>query len=119
MLTTGDIGQLGNVDSGRIFLGVGLLAMAMLALTIVQIWLLVTRGQTIGKWILGIRIVRQTDGGKADFGHVWALRSLLPGFIGFLPYLGMIFTLADVFFIFRADRRCLHDLMADTKVVKV
>jgi hypothetical protein len=35
-----------------------------------------------------------------------------------VPILGAIFWITDSLFIFRADRRCLHDLMAGTKVVR-
>jgi uncharacterized RDD family membrane protein YckC len=36
-----------------------------------------------------------------------------------IPIFGLFFVLADTLMIFRADRRCLHDLMAGTRVVKV
>jgi uncharacterized RDD family membrane protein YckC len=36
-----------------------------------------------------------------------------------VPLLGLIVAPVDVLFIFRNDHRCLHDLIADTKVVKI
>jgi hypothetical protein len=34
-----------------------------------------------------------------------------------MPYVGPFFGLANILFILRADRRCIHDHFADTKVV--
>eukprot|EP01031_Cornospumella_fuschlensis_P001780 gene1780-biopygen1501 len=81
--------------------------------------MLVTRGQTLGKRIMDVRIVRFEDESNPGFVHVFLLRALVPGLIGALPWVGWIFTLTDVCFIFRDDRRCLHDLIAGTKVIKV
>jgi uncharacterized RDD family membrane protein YckC len=36
----------------------------------------------------------------------------------FTAVLGFVFLLVDFCFIFREDGRCLHDLMAGTKVVR-
>jgi len=44
---------------------------------------------------------------------------LVPGILGAVPMIGNVFTIVNYCFIFRADRRCLHDLIAGTKVVKV
>ncbi len=55
------------------------------------------------------------DGG---FSHAWVLRSLVPGLIAAIPRLGALFVLADVLSIFGEERRCLHDYIAGTKVVK-
>jgi uncharacterized RDD family membrane protein YckC len=41
--------------------------------------------------------------------------SLLSG----IPYAGGLITLVDLLLIFGKERRCLHDLMADTIVVDV
>jgi uncharacterized RDD family membrane protein YckC len=46
------------------------------------------------------------------------LRSLLPIFVLFLPHVGPFLLIADVLLIFRSDRRCLHDFIADTRVVR-
>ena len=102
----------------QLLLGFGLLALAGVGLAIVQIWMLIKRGQTLGKRMLDIRIVRFSDEGNPGFVSAVLLRAVVPGLIGALPYLGMVFTLVDICFIFRADRRCLHDHIAGTKVVK-
>ena len=35
-----------------------------------------------------------------------------------VPWLGRYLRLLDVLFIFRDDKRCVHDIIADTKVVE-
>jgi uncharacterized RDD family membrane protein YckC len=116
----GEAASLEDIDVGRAVTGFTVLALGLLALAIVQIWLISTRGQSIGKIVFGVRIVRHEDGTLPGFVHGWLLRNLVPGIIGMVPFgLGMIFSLVDVCFIFRADRRCIHDLIAGTRVVKV
>jgi uncharacterized RDD family membrane protein YckC len=107
-----------EISVPQLLLGFGLLALACVGLAIVQIWMLIKRGQTLGKRMLDIRIVRFSDEGNPGFVSAVLLRAVVPGLIGALPYLGMVFTLVDICFIFRADRRCLHDHIAGTKVVK-
>ncbi len=101
--------------------GAGILTIgfAALLLGVVQIWMLVTRGQTLGKRIMDVRIVRLDDESNPGFVHVFLLRAVLIGLLGAIPMIGWIITLADILSIFRADRRCLHDLIAGTKVIKV
>lgn len=111
--------DLSAIDAGQMLLGFALLGSATFALAIVQIVMISTRGQTIGKRIVGIRIVRCSTGALPGFVHGWLLRSCLIGIIGLVPVAGSIFSLVDICFIFGANRRCIHDLMADTKVVKV
>jgi uncharacterized RDD family membrane protein YckC len=88
------------------------------ALSIVQIVLLSMWGQTVGKKLCGVRIVRFADGGQAGFVRAWLLRSLVVSIIAQIPYVGALFAIADICFIFRADRRCLHDHIAGTVVVR-
>ena len=40
------------------------------------------------------------------------------GIIGAIPLLGSIYSLADILAIFSQSRQCLHDKLADTKVVQ-
>lgn len=84
---------------------------------LVQGYLLVTRGQTIGKLALGLRIVRP-DGSAASLGRLLGLRYGVASVINIVPALGQIYGLLDCLFIFHSSRRCLHDRIADTIVVK-
>lgn len=81
-------------------------------------WLLVRRGQTIGKAVLGIRIVRD-DGGRAGPGRLLGIRYGVGYALMIIPIIGQVYAFIDVLFIFGRKRRCLHDLIADTIVVRV
>ena len=96
---------------------VGLICLGVLIVLGIQIWQLTTRGQTVGKRLLGIRIVKYTDDSAPGFVGAFIMRALIPGFIGAIPWVGGLFSLVDICFIFRDDRRCIHDLIAGTKVV--
>ena len=111
--------DLSNMNAGRLLIGFSLIGLASLTLLGVQIYLISTRGQSLAKCLLGLRIVRTADGSNPGFIHGWLLRAFVPGLIGLLPMVGNIFTIVNYCFIFREDRRCLHDLIADTRVVKV
>jgi uncharacterized RDD family membrane protein YckC len=106
-------------DLARMGMGFVVLMVCLLAVSIVQIVMLSTRGQTIAKRILGLRIVRYANGGKVDFVSGWLMRSFVPGVLGAIPYIGFVFALVDYCMIFGEQRRCLHDLMAGTKVIKI
>jgi uncharacterized RDD family membrane protein YckC len=87
-------------------------------LILVQAILLTLRGQTVGKLITQLRVVRATDGSHAGFLRAFLLRGFLTRCIRHLPLIGVMFWLVDNCFIFRDDHRCIHDLIAGTKVVK-
>jgi uncharacterized RDD family membrane protein YckC len=97
---------------GMIFL---LGALASLGVAGYQLYLVSRTGQTIGKRSRGIRVVR-TDGSPASLGRILLLRNIVPIAIGSLC--GLV-SLIDALMIFGEERRCLHDMLADTKVVKV
>ncbi|HEX7499646.1 MAG TPA: RDD family protein [Polyangia bacterium] len=88
-----------------------------LGIAIYQWTLIVRTGQSLGKKWTGIRIER-IDGSRITFGTGVVLRNWVPKVMGAFPYLGMLFHLVDCLFIFREDRRCLHDLIAGTRVVR-
>ena len=75
-------------------------------------------GQTIGKKIVGIRIA-DLDNNIPTLAKILGLRYLPIQVVALIPIVGVLCTLADVLFIFRQDRRCIHDLIAGTRVVKV
>ena len=75
-------------------------------------------GQTLGKRFLGIRV---SDCKTEAVPTFWRLivRIGLPSLFGLLIPLGGAFYLADDLFIFRNDRRCIHDCIVGTHVVEV
>ena len=80
-------------------------------------YLLTTRGQTVGKQLLKLRIVGVDTYENPGFVRAVLIRSIATGFIGNLPLVGNVFSLVDVLFIFSAEHRCIHDHMARTVVV--
>ena len=79
--------------------------------------LLHRNAQTLGKKLMRIKIVR-VDGSRAGLIRIFFLRGLPIGILNAIPLIGYIFALADPLMIFRNDQRCLHDLIADTIVIK-
>ncbi len=130
----GVLGSVGDVDDALVGLGgmagVGVLTLVLLIFGGIQAYLLSTRGQTLGKMVLKVRIVK-VNGEKAGFVSAVVLRLFVTGLL--LGGAGVVFTLAfgdtsgiagnlaslaDAVLIFRPDRRCLHDFIAGTKVVR-
>lgn len=88
-----------------------------LALLIYNMVLIHRYGQTIGKRMFKIKIVR-TDGSRCSLLRYIFARWLPVTLMGAIPLIGYIAQLVDPLMIFRSDQRCLHDLIADTIVVK-
>lgn len=80
-------------------------------------YLLITRGQTIGKLWCNQQIVDRR-GNVPGFSRVFGLRYGVPMLIASIPYLGGLLAVADALFIFSPDRRCLHDYLAGTFVIE-
>ncbi len=96
----------------------GLASMVLLAVLLVVTLVLVHRyGQTVGKRIVGIRVVR-SDGSRATLGRIFWLRNFVNGIPSAIPFVGNFYFFVDSLFIFGPRRQCLHDLIADTIVVK-
>lgn len=92
-------------------------ALGLVLFLAVNGYLLATRGQTVAKALLGMRIVRP-DGSQADFGRL-LLRYGVGYFFGIVGGIAAIYGLVDALMIFRSNRRCLHDEIAGTMVVRV
>ncbi|WLT30316.1 RDD family protein [Geothrix sp. PMB-07] len=99
-------------------------AVVALGVLITQIVLLAGHGQTIGKKVLGIRMIT-SDGSTPSIWRVFFLRWLPFAVVAAVVQLvlkvqgsGGLIHLLDVVFIFQPTRRCLHDLFADTHVIK-
>jgi uncharacterized RDD family membrane protein YckC len=91
---------------------------ALAVLFVVQMWMLTVSGQTIGKRIIGLRIVKVSDMTNGGFVTNVLLRGLVNMVISAVPVVGTIYFLVDPAFIFREDRRCVHDHLAGTCVIK-
>lgn len=85
---------------------------------LVQGWPLLTRGQTVGKMLFKLRIVR-TDGSSVDPVRLLGLRYGIGILMNINVGVSMIWGLVDSLLIFRESRRCLHDSIADTQVIKL
>jgi len=79
-------------------------------------WVFLQNGQTIGKKVTGIRILRK-DGKPIDAIRIITHRILPVQVAGQVPCLGSLAVLVDCLLIFRTDHNTLHDDIADTKVV--
>jgi len=80
--------------------------------------LLLKHGQTIGKRLTGIRITRP-DGGAVPPARLIGLRYGIGYLLAVLPWVQMVYALVDCLMIFGASRRCLHDHLAGSIVVRV
>ena len=90
-----------------------LVPLGLLAIVILQVVWLTRHGQTIGKKALNMRIVSVETGRNAGFVKNVVLRAWVTFLLGVIPLFGLV----HVLFIFREDRRCIHDLIAGTRVV--
>jgi uncharacterized RDD family membrane protein YckC len=98
---------------GWFYLGV-IGALAVLAIDLI---LLARNGQTIGKKLLGIKVVR-VDGSPVSLFRVFFLRYVCNTFLTLIPLAGSLYSLVDCLMIFSESRRMLHDRIADTIVIK-
>jgi uncharacterized RDD family membrane protein YckC len=97
-----------------IFLGF----LLMLGVFVVNCVMVHQSGQTIGKRMLEIAMVR-TDGSPITLLRYIFLRVVPVVLLGMIPLVGRFVGLIDPLLIFGKERRCLHDLIADTIVVDV
>jgi uncharacterized RDD family membrane protein YckC len=74
-------------------------------------------GQSIGKRVMGLRVVK-VGGDQASVWSILLLRNAVPWVVSALPVLGQVFALANLAAGLRDDGRCLHDHLAGTVVVR-
>jgi uncharacterized RDD family membrane protein YckC len=116
---SGLIGSNGQPDFKVLLSAAALMSLLPGALiyAVITIWLVARNGQTIGKKLVGIKVVR-TNGTKAGLGRIFWLRNVIITLISMIPIVGGIVALVDILLIFRDSRKCLHDQIADTIVIK-
>lgn len=79
-------------------------------------YLLVKRGQTVGKLIMKTQIVSD-ENEMLPLSKIFLARYFVFWFLSVLPVVGGLLSLANALMIFRGNRKCLHDELAGTKVV--
>jgi len=108
----------GGLDSNSSLLSSFIYSIISIIIFMAINWsLLLTKGQTIGKKIMNIKIVKY-DGSNIDKDTILKRYGIYFG-LGFIPFIGSILSLINVLLIFKADIRCGHDLIADTIVIQV
>ena len=79
--------------------------------------LLVKRRQTLGKMIVNSKVVNKR-GRTPSVTDIIGKRYIVPSIISSIPLVGQVFGLVNALFIFREDKRCVHDHIAGTYVVE-
>lgn len=84
-----------------------------------QMFLLLRRGQTVGKMAMGIRILDIQSNAIPDFWHGIFLRSVLTTLAYSVQVIGIVILVIDFFMMLNdPNRQSLHDKIAKTYVVR-
>ncbi len=84
----------------------------------INVYFLLKSGQTIGKKALGIQVVSYNTHQLLVPGKIIGIRYVLPEILYIVPAVGPLFGLIDLLAIFGREKRCLHDLMAGSIVIR-
>ncbi len=95
----------------------GLVVVNFVVMMAIQFKFLKETGQTIGKKVVKTRIVTM-DFKKPDIQKLIINRYGFVAALQLLPLVGKFLPLVDALMVFKDDRRCLHDMIAGTQVVK-
>ncbi len=106
--------QIGG-EWGEVFLAA--MVIPFVGIVLLNLYWLYQHGQTIGKRMMKIKIVR-TDGSRCSLLRIIFHRHLSIQGLSLIPVLGGFIPLVDILFIFQTSRKCLHDLFADTIVIR-
>ena len=94
------------------------LGWSVAVMIVVHGYTLINYSQTVGKYFLNIRI-EDMDDKPSSFFNILAARFLPITVLSMIPLIGFVIYLVDIFMIFRTDKRCLHDLIAGTRVCRL
>jgi|688.fasta_scaffold00104_7 uncharacterized RDD family membrane protein YckC len=81
-------------------------------------YFLVKSGQTVGKKVMNIRVIQEGNASVPDLSTSYFKRLFITQLVSIIPILGGLYALVDAVMIFSADKRCLHDRIAGTQVIK-
>ena len=104
-------------DEALVSASVLLTAALVLGLLAVNCYCLHRSRQTLGKKVMGIKIVGH-DGSRVSLAKIIGLRMLAMLLLELIPGIGPIVGVANVLMIFQDEQRCLHDRLAGTIVVQ-
>lgn len=102
----------GKVDDSFFVVVIALVGGLYLGLIVYEGLMLSSRGQTVGKMALKIKVVRP-DGAPITRGQAWGrsvLRGVMIHVLSLLNYIPAMLT---------KEKTCIHDLVANTRVVNV
>lgn len=105
---------------GKLFMGI-----FVIIFVIVQVRLVLERSQTIGQYFFNIQVFDIKNNKRVGLLRYMFIRDFIGRtlIIGAIPLVGLIFMpfyfLVDHLFIFKKDRRAVHDLIAGTRVIKL
>jgi len=106
-------GQEPSLQYNLAMAGVGLITFIVF-----NIKFLISTGQTIGKKVLGIKIV-DLQGQLPSIKTTLPIRYAVFFIPAQIPIIGQLLSIINILFIFGKEKRCLHDFAAGTRVVKV
>ena len=115
-ITMGALAQ--DEEAGAIFGMIGFYG-GMFAVAVLNWFLIVKSGQSLGKKIMRTRIVMEDSGDLPGFVQGVLLRNIVFSILCSIPLLGLLLGLTDACWIFGEKQQCLHDLLAKTRVVVV
>ena len=108
----------GEVAAGiGVAAAVGIIFVSAIIPMIVQVVLISKSGQSLGKRIVGTRMVDQHTGETVGFVQGYLVRTFVFGLITGLPAVGGLIAIADIIFLFIDGQQTLHDRLAKTRVV--
>jgi uncharacterized RDD family membrane protein YckC len=116
LLLGGWSAYLGKIATGGYLMNIGSALLGFITYAVVNGAFLASNGQTIGKKLVGIKIVR-TDGSQPTLAHILLMRQGPISVLQLIPFVGRFMGLIDVLMIFRESRQCVHDNIADTRVI--
>lgn len=106
---------------GRTFMNIVVSTCWMALFLGINFKFLATQGQTIGKLVIGTRIVAE-DGPLIPIDQLIVKRYLTiwgaSVVLSIIPYIGIIMII-DPLMIFRENHKCLHDELAGSKVISL
>ena len=108
-----------GILQGVVFV-VAFVSLAVLAAYVVWWLFALRRGQTPGKQLLGIRVIK-SNGEPSGWGYTFVRELVIKGMVGgFLSGMsaGIYWVVDHLWPLFDSDRQAIHDKMVDTLVVQ-